>query len=743
VCDPWQARDFELKTADENCDVEMDPEQRRARGAYYTAPDVTSFICRAVLIPHLFDLYPSRSGFAGPLCAPQGAADTLRYIPEALRREGLLPAETAAERLARRARVRETLELWEAGQIRTADDCVTHNLDLALIARDRILSFDAPALGEFYYGCLRRLTVLDPSCGDGAFLLAALRVLHPLHQACLRRMRELLEAPDAVPGTAAVEFREELARIGGDPRGPDTAIARGIVAENLYGVDLMPEAVHACRARLRGAVEHEAAEPLETLRDNIRCGNALVGSIPPQRPTPNRLPPGRLPSVRGRGAQPFTPRTAGPHAHTPTPPDSQTPFDWPEHFPEPLGRSGFGAVVGNPPYVEYARVRREYEVAGYGSPGYENLYAFFLERGLQLLAPGGRLGMIVPVSAMSVEAYRPLMDRFRPHALWISSFSNRPAKLFPNVEQRLAILLCSTVAGPALKVSPYQHWYAQERPHLLARLRYSNGIWWRGMPAKTGCAMANSAFTKIIAHRGTLGICEGRLSLVDLDEAGGPRCPPNSQSVTRESRSGGRPTPNARRLTPNAEGSMLQHAVFLHDGPTYWVRALPFPPDPAAPDGCGSHYHRIAVASQEDARVLAAILSSSTFYFFFKATSNCRDLGQATWSGFPIDPLPQHRRERLAELGAELERVLRRTARTRSRTYPSGRVEYREYYPARAKDVLDRVDVVLAEHYGFTAEELAYAVNLDLKYRSCGADPLRTEPVSFRARRSGRSNRLR
>ena len=35
----------------------------------------------------------------------------------------------------------------------------------------------------------------------------------------------------------------------------------------------------------------------------------------------------------------------------------------------------------------------------------------------------------------------------------------------------------------------------------------------------------------------------------------------------------------------------------------------------------------------------------------------------------------------------------------------------------KSKPILDEIDMVLAEHYGFTAEELDFIVNYDIKYR--------------------------
>ena len=54
----------------------------------------------------------------------------------------------------------------------------------------------------------------------------------------------------------------------------------------------------------------------------------------------------------------------------------------------------------------------------------------------------------------------------------------------------------------------------------------------------------------------------------------------------------------------------------------------------------------------------------------------------------------------------------------------TGRVEYDEYYPRKSKPIIDEIDRVLAQHYGFSDEELDYIINYDIKYRMgrAGAD---------------------
>jgi len=47
----------------------------------------------------------------------------------------------------------------------------------------------------------------------------------------------------------------------------------------------------------------------------------------------------------------------------------------------------------------------------------------------------------------------------------------------------------------------------------------------------------------------------------------------------------------------------------------------------------------------------------------------------------------------------------------------TGNIEYEEFYPRKSKPIIDQIDTVLAQHYGFTEEELDFIINYDIKYR--------------------------
>lgn len=120
---------------------------------------------------------------------------------------------------------------------------------------------------------LETLSVLDPAVGSGAFLVAALK--------------KLLTVYTAVLGHAAVSKSADLqAWHGRALRHPSTAyfLKREIITRNLYGVDLMPEAIEIAKLRLFLALVASAQtaddlEPLPNIDFNLLAGNALLGLL--------------------------------------------------------------------------------------------------------------------------------------------------------------------------------------------------------------------------------------------------------------------------------------------------------------------------------------------------------------------------------------------------------------------------------------------------------------------------------
>ncbi|PIY02407.1 MAG: hypothetical protein COZ21_14310, partial [Bacteroidetes bacterium CG_4_10_14_3_um_filter_31_20] len=74
--------------------------------------------------------------------------------------------------------------------------------------------------------------------------------------------------------------------------------------------------------------------------------------------------------------------------------------------------------------------------------------------------------------------------------------------------------------------------------------------------------------------------------------------------------------------------------------------------------------------------------------------------------------------KRLSLITPRLMTSLNETSIIKTTNYKTkGEIVYQEFYPRHSKSIIDEIDTVLAEHYGFTAEELDFIINYDIKYR--------------------------
>lgn len=187
-----------------------------------------------------------------------------------------------------------------------------------------------------YLDAIARLRILDPACGSGAFLIAAFNFLNAEQKRVRDRLSELR------PG-----ILEHLS--------PNADVE--IITNNLFGVDVNAESVEITKLALwLQTARRERA--LESLDGNIKHGNSLVAS------------------------DEYHPR----------------PFVWENEFTTIFGEGGgFDIILGNPPYVrmEFLKsIKPHLEERFAVASDRADLYAYFFELGVELLAPGGRLGFI-------------------------------------------------------------------------------------------------------------------------------------------------------------------------------------------------------------------------------------------------------------------------------------------------------------------------------------------------------------
>lgn len=188
---------------------------------------------------------------------------------------------------------------------------------------------------ETYRAWLLDLKILDPACGSGAFLNAALQQLKIEHT--------LIDYYWSNIHAGELNFTE---------------IENTILENNLYGVDINEESVEIAKLSLW---LHTAKKnrKLTTLNNKIKCGNSLIDD----------------PSVAGEKA-----------------------FKWEKEFPEVFAKGGFDVVIGNPPYVRIQQLQQnsiDFYFKNFKTPcGKLDISILFFEKAYSLLNERGLLSFI-------------------------------------------------------------------------------------------------------------------------------------------------------------------------------------------------------------------------------------------------------------------------------------------------------------------------------------------------------------
>lgn len=137
---------------------------------------------------------------------------------------------------------------------------------------DLLLALDAPLSKKLLFDILPSLRLLDPACGSAAFLVAAMKTLINIYSAVIGK----------IPFLSSRELTDWLLKTQQEHKSIAYFIKRSIISNNLFGVDIMEEAVEIAKLRLFLALVASAdsvddLEPLPNIEFNIMPGNSLIG----------------------------------------------------------------------------------------------------------------------------------------------------------------------------------------------------------------------------------------------------------------------------------------------------------------------------------------------------------------------------------------------------------------------------------------------------------------------------------
>ncbi len=761
---------------------------RAQMGAYYTKEDITEYIGKNCIIPFLFDevkrKYPNAFQFENELWQfLKNSGDKYIYdavkkgcsleLPEEIKKginpeiqnrlvkdvenkppillelrkewnkpapvEFALPTEIWREVVERRNRYFEVKEKIEYGQISSINDFITYNLNIIQFTLDYLEYTDDSDFIREFYKAIEKVTILDPTCGSGAFLFAALNILEPLYETCINRMCEFVENNNP---HKHIYFEGILSKINNSiHNNRKYFIYKSIILRNLYGVDIMKEAVEIAKLRmflklvstvdLDPSKPNSGLEPLPDIDFNIRSGNTLIGYVSKEEIIAsintaldfnkdidkiteecdivssafNRYKELQL----GAGVDYLEFKDAKNDLNLKLMSlnnslnrllhdkrysylkydewlSSHKPFHWYAEFYEIINlHGGFDVIIGNPPYVVYTPTNFQYKLVGYKTIQCSNLYAACSERALDLGIENGKFGMILPNSSISADKLSVLQKYFLTNNLmWVSNFSWRPSKLFEGADMLLAISIVFKMESPKVYTTKYSKWYTEFRSSLFQTLSYTEctEIYIEGSIPK----IPNKLFKEIL-----------------------------------------------KKMDNSSKSNLLKNQFCYYEtewyfyyfrAVQYWVKILekePFFLENGELQSTGE-MKKIYSQNELDKYIDISILSSSLFFVHYITWSSCQVINSRDFK-FPIflQSLTDLGKQRLFNLGKQLQEDYLRNSHNIKRNYSKkGRnftMEKQHFFIKKSKLIIDEIDLTLSKYYNFTEEELDFIINYDIKYR--------------------------
>lgn len=744
---------------------------RAQMGAYYTKEDITEYIGKNCIIPFLMDKTAEKSekafaseGFVWETLRNSGdkyvydavkkgySEDWQQLIPENIsvgidttqpnlleRRADwntktlekfALPTEIWRETIERLQRCESILNKIRNGEITHINDFIAYNLDIRSFAYDLLRNTNDHLYVRHFYKSLQGVTILDPTCGSGAFLFAAMNILEPLYEVCIERMQEFNRENPLL-------FKAELEEISNRYRSNiQYFIFKSIILRNLYGVDIMVEATEIAKLRLflkmvavvevDKRADNLGLDPLPDIDFNIRCGNTLVGYATEDELN-NDLNFGadilqviankefkekveqemQLVSMaydRFKLVQ-FTQEddmvafkqakrdlkqrlcllnellNRRMNAATDLPYEqwlsSHQPFHWLAEFYQIIkGNGGFDIIIGNPPYVVYTDTNCVYKISdNYKTRDCSNLYAFCIERSLTLNYRKGRTSMIVPVAIVNGAKLTAIRSLFEKGIVYTVNFSGdtNPGVLFNGVRQNLTIFNFIHFDISQTYTTRYIRFFNIERANLFNNIYYHNSMCSSQSYVKIQSHCQQQIFNKVTSFH--------RISL----------------SFSNDSK--------YHLYKKTTSGS--QYKLFFKEPPYFSINGTL---------QIASSFKPIFFRTEIMAWIAVAIYNSNLFNIWWISYSDGRNVTsketdticvpESAWNDLNLKELAN---QLITDLNSKSERVVYNKQK--------GYTEYDLFKPRLSKHIIDSIDKILAKHYGFTEEELDFIINYDIKYR--------------------------
>jgi|GEM_PF-755330 hypothetical protein len=403
---------------------------------------------------------------------------------------------------------------------------------------------------------------------------------------------------------------------------------------------------------------------------------------------------------------------------------ARTPFHWKVDFGTVFENNGFDVVVGNPPYIEDGKYGKNnaYELKViectraennngnwnytnepllYASNSCGNTHAYFIERSIELLKDGGKFGFIVPVALVSTVRMNSIREVVQSDSseVFYYNFDDRPSKIFRGIEHCRSTIVITEKGNSVQKVttSKFQKWHSEDRGKLLKNLKT---IQWN---------LENQG--ELIPKIGTS---------IEKDAIKKMRETSKGKTVSDFLKTNG-----ANVWYYNATSNWI-HAHMEQDVPkveyydSFTKDESKIIPQGKKTEQISSHYKFITVDPKHQF-IVNGFLNTSLFYWWFVIWSDGRDLLKQNITSFPIDldSFPENLAQKLQSLVVRLMQSYNDNSHIQPNTRKDGEyyIVIKEIKPKYSKTIIDQIDDIFAEYFGFAEKEKEFIKTFDIKFR--------------------------
>lgn len=362
-------------------------------------------------------------------------------------------------------------------------------------------------------------------------------------------------------------------------------------------------------------------------------------------------------------------------------------FHWELEFPEVFkgDKKGFDCVIGNPPYGAKLPLKikkyvsNKFESAKTGldgtmkTKGSIDTFCLFIDLSINILKTKSKYGYIIPMAVTSSDGmsslHKMLKNKF--NELKISTYSNRPRKIFPNADQRVAIIIGSSNGERISKLyttkvnKRYENTSIEQ---VIENLRYIDSIEFLkyGRIPKMGEKIEQEILKKIFNKN---------KNVIDI-------------------------------LDENGKGVYYRAA-----GGRYYNVVTNYPTNSSA--------EKEILVYKKYQNLLGTVLSSNLFYWIQQLYSDTLNLKKYEIEilSLPIENISDKELEIINNLYKEYLQDIEKNAIIKNANY-NNISSFKEYKLRKSKPLIDKLDREIGKLYSLTDEEIEFIINYDIEFRT-------------------------